>query len=243
MSANRVVSTQTEELFQACEAGNVQAVVDLLQDPQVDINWQRTQSYGATSLIVAISKGHQEIVEILLKANAELEVLKTPDRNSPLHEAASKGDPKILQLVLNKILEKSNDNASDLVNLPNQFGNTPLHNAARTGNHECVSQLLKAGAQPTIKNANGSIPLHHACYSEQLNLKVIQLLVEAGSDVNALDEHSQSPLLVAAKKDQVEVIEYLRKNGADAALKNSFGEDALYFAKLRNNTSVIEVLE
>lgn len=69
-------------------------------DPEVDINWHCTQSvrsggnrrrvssahevillcaqYGATPLIAAISNGHSEIVEILLKADAELGVLKTP---------------------------------------------------------------------------------------------------------------------------------------------------------------------
>jgi hypothetical protein len=44
MSANRVVSKQTEEFFQASETGDVQAVKDLVQDPHVDINWHCTQS-------------------------------------------------------------------------------------------------------------------------------------------------------------------------------------------------------
>ncbi|KAF4134067.1 Ankyrin repeats domain-containing protein [Phytophthora infestans] len=243
MSANRAVSKRTEDLFRASEIGDLQLVSNLLQDPEVDINWQCTQSYGATPLIAAISHDHQGIVEILLKADAELEVLKTPDRNSPLHEAAFRGNPNIMQLVLKKILEKSGDDAIDLVNLQNQFGNTPLHNAARTGSPGCVSFLLQAGAKHFIKNANGSIPLHHACYSELPSLEVVQLLVEAGSDVNALDEQGCSPLIVAAKKNQSEAIDYLRKHGADATLKNSFGEDALHFAELRNNAGVIQLLE
>ncbi|EGZ28321.1 hypothetical protein PHYSODRAFT_309222 [Phytophthora sojae] len=243
MSANRVVSKQTEELFRASETGDVEAVRGLVLDPEVDINWHCTQSYGATPLIAAISNGHSEIVEILLKADAELGVLKTPDRNSPLHEAAFKGDPDILQLVLNKILENSSEDAVDLINLQNQFGNTPLHNAARTGSPGCVSHLLQAGSKHSIKNVNGSVALHHACYSEKPNLEVVQLLVEAGSDVNALDEQGYSPLIVAAKKNQTEAIDFLRKHGADTTLKNSFGENALHFAELRNNTDAIHILE
>jgi ankyrin repeat protein len=68
---------------------------------------------------------------------------------------------------------------------------------------------------------NGSIALHHACYSEKPNGEVVQLLVEAGSDVNALDEQGYSPLIVAAKKNQTEAIDFLRKHGADTTLKNS----------------------
>lgn len=160
-----MVSKQTEELFRASETGDVQAVVGLVQDSQVDINWHCTQSYGATPLIAAISNGHQEIVHILLKAGAELAALKTPDRNSPLHEAAFRGDLGILQLVVNKVIERSNEDVPDLINLQNQvrmhalamsfntiylqncalqFGNTPLHNAARTGSPGCVSHLLQA---------------------------------------------------------------------------------------------------
>ncbi|POM68523.1 Ankyrin [Phytophthora palmivora] len=243
MSANRVVSKQTEELFRASEIGDVQVVKDLVKDPQVDINWHCTQAYGATPLIAAISNGHQEIVQILLEADAELGVLKTPDRNSPLHEAAFRGDPHIVQLVLDKIMEKPSEEAAELINQQNQFGNTPLHNAARTGSPGCVSCLLQAGAGHSVKNVNGSIALHHACYSEQPNVKVVQLLVEAGSDANALDEQGCSPLIVAAKKNQTEAIDFLRKHGADITLANSFGENALHFAELRNNTNAIHLLE
>ncbi|RLN66261.1 hypothetical protein BBP00_00002335 [Phytophthora kernoviae] len=209
MSANRIVTKQTEELFQASENGDVNNVADLVNDPGADINWHCKQS----------------------------------DRNSPLHEAAFRGDPDILDLVLKKVLEKAEEEAAELINLRNQFGNTPLHNAARTGSPDCVSHLLRAGANATVRNVNGSIALHHACYCDKSNLAVAQLLVETGSNVNALDEQGYSPLIVAAKKNQVEVIDFLRKNGADTTLKTSFGENALHFAELRNNTDAIQLLE
>ncbi|KAH7479219.1 putative ankyrin repeat protein [Phytophthora ramorum] len=243
MSANRVVSRQTEELFRASENGDTQVVTDLVQDAQVDINWHCSLSYGATPLLAAISSGHQEIVQILLTAGAELGVLKTPDRNSPLHEAAFRGDPTILQLVLSRVLERPSEESAQLINLQNQFGNTPLHNASRAGSPGCVTHLIQAGAKTSIKNVNGSTALHHACYSEQANLEVVQLLVEAGSDVNATDEQGHSSLIVAAKTNQTEAIDFLRKHGADITLQNLFGENALHFAELRNNTKAIHLLE
>jgi hypothetical protein len=42
------------------------------------------------------------------------------DRNTPLHEAAFRGDPEILHLVLNKVLEKPSEEAAELINLQNQ---------------------------------------------------------------------------------------------------------------------------
>lgn len=123
-----------------------------------------------------------------------------------------------------------------------QFGNTPLHNAARTGDAGCVANLLQADAKIALKNVNGSLPLHHACYCERPNLAVVKLLVEAGSDVNERDEQGCTPLIIAAKKNQTDVIDYLRSHGADAKLKNAFGEDALHFATLRENADAIGLL-
>ncbi|RLN68675.1 hypothetical protein BBJ28_00007973 [Nothophytophthora sp. Chile5] len=158
MSTNRVVSQQTEALFQASENGDAKAVADLVRDPDADINWHCTQSVRLT---------------------------------------AFRGEPEILEDVLKKIREKLDD--------------------------EAVAELVNLRNQP--------------------NLKVTQLLVEAGSNVNPLDEQGYSPLIVAAKKNQTDVIDFLRKHGADATLKTPFGEDALHFAELRNNMDAIHLLE
>ncbi|DBA04470.1 TPA: hypothetical protein N0F65_010066 [Lagenidium giganteum] len=243
MSFNRAATSQTEELFTACENGDHLAVAELLKDPNTDINWHRSLSYGATPLIVAIANGHSEIVQLLLDAGADLGELKTPDRNSPLHEAAFRGEPEIMQQLLIKIPLDSNQHMTSLVNLQNQFGNTPLHNAARTGNEQCVGYLLDAEAKVSIRNVNGSLPLHHACYCEKPNIKVARLLIEAGSDVNEQDEQGYTPLMIAAKKDQKDIVQYLLKQGADSKAKNVMGEDALHFATLRENKELIELLD
>ncbi|TYZ61657.1 hypothetical protein PybrP1_010656 [[Pythium] brassicae (nom. inval.)] len=242
MSANRVVTEQTLALFRASEAGDAKAVEELVRHPSTDLNWHRTQSYGATAVVAAIMKGHRDVVELLLDAGAEVGALKTPDRNSPLHEAAFRDEPEIIRVLLAKIQLKGNQSVSALVDLQNQFGNTPLHIAARTGSVGCVTRLLEADAKVSLTNVNGSGPLHHACYCERPNLAVVKLLVAAGADVNARDEQGCSPIIIAAKKNQTDVIDFLRSHGADAKLKNAFGEDALHFATLRENANAIELL-
>lgn len=46
--------------------------------------------------------------------------LMKQDRNSPLHEAAFRGDAEIIQLLLNKIQLNNNQSVSALVDLQNQ---------------------------------------------------------------------------------------------------------------------------
>jgi ankyrin repeat protein len=70
---------------------------------------------------------------------------------------------------------------------------------------------------------NGSIPLHHACYSEEPNEQAVQLLLDAGSDVNAQDAQGCTPVIAAAKKNQAGVIALLRARGADLSIKNTVG--------------------
>lgn len=67
---------------------------------------------------------------------------------------------------------------------------------------------------------NGSLPLHHACYCEKPNAQVVELLVAAGSDVNAVDDQGYTALIVAAKKNQTEIVSSLLAHGADRSIRN-----------------------
>lgn len=44
MSANRIVTEQTERFFRASDAGDAKVVAELLHDPLVDLNWHCTES-------------------------------------------------------------------------------------------------------------------------------------------------------------------------------------------------------
>ncbi|KAJ0405399.1 hypothetical protein ATCC90586_009438 [Pythium insidiosum] len=244
MSYNRDEKKATRQLFDACERGDTKAVEALVNHQDVKINWHCPQSYGATALIAATANGHIDVVQILLEKGAALGELKTPDRNSPLHEAAIRDQPEIMSMILRRIQEMSNQAVpSSLIDLQNQFGNTPLHNAARTGSVECVAYLLEAGARADLKNVNGSLALHHACYCDKPNLRIVKRLVEAGSDVNHQDNQGFTPLMVAAKKNQTDIIDYLRSHGADVQARNQFGEDAMHFAMLRDNRDAMQLLD
>ena len=56
--------------------------------------------------------------------------------------------------------------------------NTPLHNAARSGNAETVRLLLFAGYDPNEVNAEGLTPLHIALQSG--HVEIAALLIERG---------------------------------------------------------------
>jgi thioredoxin-related protein len=90
---------------------------------------------------------------------------------------------------------------------------------AKDGAH--VSSLLRSGADPNGKDANGMTPLHYA--SSAGDLTAVVLLVAAGANVNAKDGAGQTPLHDAAVCGSREVADILLATGADARATSTGG--------------------
>ena len=99
---------------------------------------------------------------------------------------------------------------SNVINAPSRDNYTVLHWAVSDtcGSVECVSKLLKHGANPNLKadygydNRCGHTPLHFAVqYNKgKERLSKLSLLLQAGADVNAKtdDKYGYTPLHYAA---------------------------------------------
>lgn len=90
------------------------------------------------------------------------------------------------------------------------LGMTPLAWAALNGDFKTAQVLLSNGANPNSRSNDGQTPLHHAArmpYSVRLpdrtylghvdfeaNLKVVNLLIEKGAEVNSKDQNGSTPL-------------------------------------------------
>ncbi|ETV80847.1 hypothetical protein H257_06304 [Aphanomyces astaci] len=258
MSANRIVTKQTEWLYEAAAEGATERVKKLLQEKDADVNFHQRAQYGSTPLIAAIVGGHIDTVEALLEGGADISALRTPDANSPLHEASFRKNPDIVRVLLRfkdqHMEEDMNEKSKDpqrkggqstwsMINAKNQFGNTPLHAAAMAGCAATVQVLLDAGASVDELNNQLSTPLHHACYCTHDNTDVVAALVRANANVNVQDKNHSTPLIVAAKKNQVGACSLLLNAGADPAAKDDSNRNAYASAVLRNNDRVMAVLE
>ena len=63
--------------------------------------------------------------------------------------------------------------------------------------------------------------------SKRGNIKVVELLVEAGADVNALALNGSTPLIVAALKGQKSIVQYLLAHNADVKVNDPLGPSKL----------------
>ena len=72
--------------------------------------------------------------------------------------------------------------------------------------------------------------------------KTVQKLLDAGCDVNIIDEFGLTAAIVAAKRNDLEVLNILKERGADLSLKDKMGQDALFWARQNKNHVMIELI-
>ncbi len=122
--------------------------------------------------------------------------------------------------------------------------------AAAHGDLKTCKFLLECGADVDAKDNFKWTPLHHACHSGQLDggysasnemtrliahfkflVKVVELLVQANANVNALSITSATPFMRAVESASYPVVEFLMQNGAKIQQENIQGKTAYDIAK------------
>lgn len=129
-------------------------------------------------------------------------------------------------------------------------GETPLHIACKHGHNKCVEILL--AHDPRLKdfqNQQGLTPLCKALYrletpfKEKEYYKTVDLLIQAGCDVNLSPVTNMTPLhLVAQKWCNSKVIEKLIKAGADVNAE-TVDSSALMSALCRHRVDTATVMD
>jgi len=117
---------------------------------------------------------------------------------------------------------------------------TPLHVAARKGNLEIVTYLIKNDADPNVKTKKGWTPLHIA--ADKGHVKTVTYLIKNDADPNAKTKTGWTPLHVAAKKGHVEIVTYLIKNDANPNIKNKTGLTPLHIAAKEGHVKTVAYL-
>lgn len=128
------------------------------------------------------------------------------------------------------------------VNAPQGDGMTALHWAAKHGDVELTTLLLRAKASLTATTRNGAYtPLHVA--SEVGSAPVMEALLKAGGDAKATTATGVTVLHLAALSGSAATISALINRGADPNAKEpAWGQTPLMIAAARGRTEAVRVL-
>ncbi|MDH0867695.1 ankyrin repeat domain-containing protein [Mitsuaria sp. GD03876] len=113
-----------------------------------------------------------------------------------------------------------------------------LHVATRNDHASTVMKLLLAGVDPNVRDAQRNTALHVAIREE--SAKAFETLLQSpATDVNAINQAGETPLMLAAIKGRLEWAQALVKRGA---LVNEPGWSALHYAAAGPNEHLVRWL-
>ncbi len=184
-----------------------QDMVGLLLENGADVD--ATSSLGGTALYWASCGGHFEIIRHLVEAGCDVDKT-TDDGQSPLGRAASGVySPSALSIVCFLLEHGANVNHGDTA------GRTPLMNCAFGGHLEIARCLLEAGADSNLRSKHNETAVNFVCQARDESPEVLKLLLDSGSDADAIDElYHIGALSQAAVKNHHRLVLELLQNGA-----------------------------
>ncbi len=218
---------------------------------------------GKTTLHCAASRGHAELVKLLIDAGADVHA-KDPSSWTALARAAQKGHVDAMKqliaakanvdvrgiggwTILHDIVTSENTEAARVlieagahVNAKSTMGTTVLKKAVESGHPEMVKLLIQAGANVHARNKNSSTLLHIA--SANCRSEVVKVLIEAGALIDTKDLRGQTALHNAASAGHSEVVKLLLAANADEDVRDHYGFPALYYALTEGHTEVSKLL-
>ncbi|XP_065057988.1 inversin-A-like isoform X1 [Rhopilema esculentum] len=216
-----------KDLLLACGWGKEIDVVLLLQQgASVKVQDQN----GRNCLHYAASKGHTNIVEILLlkKCNANA---KDKYGSTPLHQAAVNGHTECVATLI--------EGGAD-VNFQDENGNTPLYEAVWNNQVDTVDLFLKSEADVNIRNKEGYTPLHLSCQNDYG--KVIQNLVKWGASLQSPTSTGNTPLHIAIQNSHIDAVKTLLALEADINIQNHDGDTPLHLCAEHGDKKIAKLL-
>ena len=175
-------------LYYAALSSLPRAVETLLQSPEA------LKLSGSIALLAAARDGNEEVVDLLLKAKADLGA-RTALGWTVLHRAVYNRHISFVR----KLVEAHVD-----VNIQDEDGWSPLHIAISEGYAEIAQVLVAHGANPSTQLKESLwTPLHLA--AQQGMVDVAQSLVNAGASLTQLTDSAMTPLQIAVLHRQEKV--------------------------------------
>lgn len=186
---------------------------------------------STTALFWASVGGHSEMVKLLIKNGAEINLKNKKGRLTALDIAIYNGHSDTTALLL-KYGANINQEGKRLP--------PPLHLAIQKNNFYITSLLIKNKANINLKDKRGNTPLHIAAL--KVNVDIISILIENGANINSKNNHGRTPLHFASSLGKKNIVSFLVQNGSNLELKSKDGFSAVEESICKGYKSITSIL-
>jgi ankyrin len=186
--------------------------------------------HGDTALQTAARTGSYSKVFLLLEAGA---IIRDSDSSELLYAAVEGGNLNVFQVLKARVAPSSKRGKENATTL--------MHTAALHGHVAMTRQLLKLRRDAIhIQDETGKNPLHLAAMMG--HSRIVNILVNAGSNVHAQDRTRMTPLHLAAEDGDEEIVKILLRLGADPNARDRSGRTPSKVAVLKGHVHVSTLL-
>lgn len=233
-------------------------IAKLLLENGIVVDENNDNNVGIGHFELAASRGHEELVRLLLRHKA------TRDVNTAFHHAAWSGHEAVMRVLL--------ENGAE-INTPNKIGMTALHLASQMGHEKLTRFLLEKGADIALTTDNGQVALFLAarrgcsaiaqvllehggghvyeveayvasmCIARKYrHPQVIDVLFDRMDRSLAIDQQGRTPLHLSSATYQLALVERLLEKGLDVRHLEKQKRTSLHYAAAGGSPGIIERL-
>uniref|UniRef100_A0A8H8CH39 NACHT domain-containing protein n=1 Tax=Psilocybe cubensis TaxID=181762 RepID=A0A8H8CH39_PSICU len=220
-----------EQLEAASSRSSVHAS-KVCQKRAIDVNVNTVGGKYGTALQAASNRGHELVVETLLKHGADVNAV-AGKYGTALQAACYRGHESVVQALLK--------HGADVNVVSGKYGTALQSATLRCSRQSVVEALLKHGADVNAMAGKFGTALQAASYEG--NQSLIELLIKHGANVNAVDSKHKTALQVASNRGNLLAAKALLKHGADVNhTVPGYFATALQAASSKGHYSLVDLL-
>ena len=208
-------------LWLAAKAGDKDKARELLSTGMVNVDSCIASTMSRSALSVAAYFGQKGMVQLLFSKGADINK-KDLTGKCPIHNAAERGKFDTVRLLIVLGAEP------------------PLTMLAYNGQKAIIQMLLRAGANPNMRDSEGHTALTRAALKGHED--IVRLLLQNRAKLNEGDQYGNTPLNSAARCGYNNVVQQLIDGGADLSKGDLWGQTPLFNATMSNKTDIVKLL-
>ncbi|MCY4130250.1 MAG: ankyrin repeat domain-containing protein [Gammaproteobacteria bacterium] len=190
---------------------------------------------GNTALHAAVFLGYDKVVKELLRAGADPMQANNQGQTPPAVAATDWGTTQaiasMLQLTVNEDeVTSGREKALELIEKQiNKLARSDIWLAVYSGNERYVKRLARKTKDLNAPDESGQTTLIGAAATMGF-ANIVDILADAGADVNVQGGDGATPLLVASFFGRADTVKVLLEHGADKSIANNDGTTPLVAA-------------